>query len=97
MVVVLPGSWNAVVRRAKLRSKARNYTVRLPSSDSEYKESVMTAGPAPREEAPGRAARVGRSARREGTARRPGGRPTAVRNVRPAFSTARGAADRPRC
>ena len=35
MVVVLPGSWNAVVRRPKRRSKARDYTVRLPPSDSE--------------------------------------------------------------
>lgn len=56
-MVVLPGSWNAGVRRTKRRSKARNYTGRLPSSDSEYKESVMATLPAPREETPGRAAR----------------------------------------
>ncbi|HEM7893270.1 hypothetical protein E2P84_09385 [Burkholderia cepacia] len=53
MVVVLPGSWNAGVRHAKRRSKARNYTGRLLSSDSEYKESVMAPVPALREEAPG--------------------------------------------
>ncbi len=46
-MVVLPGSWNAGVRRTKRRSKARNYTGRLLSSDSECKESVMAAMPAP--------------------------------------------------
>jgi len=79
-VVVLPGSWNAGVRRTKRRSKARNYTGRLLSSDSECKESVMAAMPAPGSKRRAAPPRVGRIARPEGAWVRPAGQvPAAAR------------------